>query len=146
MKDKTARIWRAFGGERDNSRQKSRFRERKVVRKPGMLPQTNLLKCTRSSWQFSFIWEAGRDVKRDLAMHVYISYLSRSVYMERRSLPGRFPSRPGKAGSRLKRNDFYHIMLTLQIVRVKSSRVETFSCKPEMISVLSRYTFRPALI
>ena len=25
----------------------------------------------------------GRDVKRDLAMHVYISYLSRSVYMER---------------------------------------------------------------
>ena len=25
---------------------------------------------------------AGRDVKRDLAMHVYISYLSRSVYME----------------------------------------------------------------
>ena len=33
----------AFGGERDNSRQKSRFRERKVARKPGMLPQTNLL-------------------------------------------------------------------------------------------------------
>ena len=36
-----------------------------------------------------FIWEAGRDVKRDLAMHVYISYiivesvsfvLSRDVY------------------------------------------------------------------
>ena len=25
----------------------------------------------------------GRDVKRDLAMHVFISYLSRSVYMER---------------------------------------------------------------
>ena len=28
---------------------KSRFRERKVARKPGMLPQTNLLKCMRSS-------------------------------------------------------------------------------------------------
>ena len=57
----------------------------------------------------------GRDVKRDLAMHVYISYLSRSVYMER-ILPGRFSSRPGKAGSRFaqpgsrqKRDNFYHI-------------------------------------
>ena len=30
----------------------------------------------------------GRDVKRDLTMHVYISYLSHSVYMERR-LPGK---------------------------------------------------------
>ena len=59
--------------------------------------------------------EAGRDVCRDLAMHVYICYLSRSVYMER-ILPGRFSSRPGKAGSRfaqpgsrLKRDNFYHI-------------------------------------
>ena len=34
----------------------------------------------------------GRDAKRDLAMHVYICYLSRSVYMER-ILPGRFSSR-----------------------------------------------------
>ena len=50
----------------------------------------------------------GRDVKRDLAMHVYICYLSRSVYMER-ILPGRFSSRPGKPGSRLKRDNFYHI-------------------------------------
>ena len=63
----------------------------------------------------------GRDVKRDLAMHVYvhvyacICYLSRSVYMER-ILPGRFSSRPGKAGSRfaqpgsrLKRDNFYRI-------------------------------------
>ena len=50
----TGRIWRAFGDERDNSRQKSRFRERKVARKPGMLPQTNLLKRMRSSWQFPF--------------------------------------------------------------------------------------------
>ena len=55
MQGKTARIWRAFGGERDNSRQKSRFRERKVARKPAMLPQTNLLKCMRSSWQFKDI-------------------------------------------------------------------------------------------
>ena len=54
MQGKTARIWRAFGGESDNSRQKSRFRERKVARKPGMLPQTNLLNCMRSSWQFPF--------------------------------------------------------------------------------------------
>ena len=62
----------------------------------------------------------GRDVKRDLAMHVYICYLSRSVYMER-ILPGRFSSRPGKAGQFLSykhsvplcRDD---IMLTLQIV------------------------------
>ena len=50
----------------------------------------------------------GRDVKRDLAMHVYICYLSRSVYMER-ILPGRFSCRPGKAGSRVKRDNFYHI-------------------------------------
>ena len=56
-----------------------------------------------------------REVKWDLAMHVYISYLSRSVYMER-ILPGRFSSRPGKAesrfaqpGSRLKRDHFYHV-------------------------------------
>ena len=47
MQGKTARIWRVFGGERDNSRQKSRFHERKVARKPGMLPQTTLLKCMR---------------------------------------------------------------------------------------------------
>ena len=40
-----------------------------------------------------------RDVKGNLAMHVYISYLSHSVYMER-FFPGRFSSRPGKAGSR----------------------------------------------
>ena len=62
-----------------------------------------------------------RDVKRGLAMHVYISYLSRSVYMER-ILPGRFSdsSCHGKTESRLKRDNFYHInthiMLTLQIV------------------------------
>ena len=50
---------------------------------------------------------------RDLAMHVYMSYLSRSVYMET-ILPGRFSSRPGKAGSRfaqpgsrLKRDSFF---------------------------------------
>ena len=54
MQGKTDRIWRAFGGERDDSRQKSRVRERKVARKPGMLPQTNLLKCMHSSWQFPF--------------------------------------------------------------------------------------------
>ena len=54
MQGKTARIWRAFGGERDHSRKKSRFRERKVAKKPGMVPQTNLLKCMRSSWQFPF--------------------------------------------------------------------------------------------
>ena len=54
IQGKTARIWRAFGGERDHYRQKSRFRERKVARKPGMLTQTNLLKCMRSSWQFPF--------------------------------------------------------------------------------------------
>ena len=37
MQGKTARIWRAIGAERDNSKQNSRFRERKVPRKPGML-------------------------------------------------------------------------------------------------------------
>ena len=58
MQGKTARIWRVFGGERDHYRQKSRFRERKVARKPGMLPQTTLLKCTRSSWQFPFEGES----------------------------------------------------------------------------------------
>ena len=54
MQGKTARIWRVFGGKRDNSRQKSRFREWKVARKPGMLTHTTLLKCMRSSWQFPF--------------------------------------------------------------------------------------------
>ena len=37
MHGKTARIWRAIGDERDNSTQNSRFCERKVARKPGML-------------------------------------------------------------------------------------------------------------
>ena len=37
----------------------------------------------------------GRDVKRDLAMHVDISYLSHSVYMEI-IWQQRFSSRPGK--------------------------------------------------
>ena len=75
----------------------------------------------------------GRDVKRDLAMHVHISYLSRSVYMERMfagtffvpSRPSGIPVRstgiPAKAGQFLSykhsvplcRDD---IMLTLQIV------------------------------
>ena len=34
---------------KEHYRQKSRFHERKVARKPAMLPQTNLLKCMRSS-------------------------------------------------------------------------------------------------
>ena len=97
----------------------------------------------------------GRDVKGDLAMHVYISYLSHSVYMER-ILSGRFSCRPGKAGSwfaqpgsRLKRDNFYHIntpsrfagtilCLLCKLSPVKSSRVETFPCKPGMKSVPSR--------
>ena len=54
MQGKTARIWRIFGGERDHYRQKSRFRERKVAIKPGILPQTTSLNCMRSSWQFPF--------------------------------------------------------------------------------------------
>ena len=67
-----------------------------------------------------------RDIKWDLAMHVYISYLSRSVYMERISsrqsgTPVRSTRTPAKAGQFLSykhsvplcRND---IMLTLQIV------------------------------
>ena len=54
----------------------------------------------------------GRDVKRDLAMHVYISYLSRSIHTEI-IFPGRFSSRSSKTisqfaqqGSRLKRDNF----------------------------------------
>ena len=43
MQGKTARIWRGFGGERDNSRQKSRFRERKVARKPGKFTRVILV-------------------------------------------------------------------------------------------------------
>ena len=39
----------------------------------------------------------GRDVCRDLAMHVDIFYLSHSVYMEI-IWQGHFSSRPGKAG------------------------------------------------
>ena len=75
----------------------------------------------------------GRDVKRDRAMHVYISYLSRSVYMERMltgtffvpfrqsGIPVRSTGIPGKAAQFLSckhsvplcRGD---MMLTLQIV------------------------------
>ena len=36
------------------AKEKRWFRGRKVARKPGMLPQTNLLKCMRSSCQFPF--------------------------------------------------------------------------------------------
>ena len=38
IEGKTVRIWRAFSSERDNSRQKSWFHERKVAEKPAMLP------------------------------------------------------------------------------------------------------------
>ena len=38
-----------------------------------------------------------RDVKRDLAMHVYLSYLSRFVHMEI-MFAGTFSSHRGKAG------------------------------------------------
>ena len=86
-------------------------------------------------------------------MHVYISYLSRSVYMER-ILPGRFSSRPGKAGQFLSykhsvplcRDD---IMLTLQIVPgeiVPGYQVGTSSCKSGMKSVLSRQTSCPVRV
>ena len=51
---------------------------------------------------------AGWDVKRDLAMHVYISYLPHTFYMEI-SLPERFLQNPVP----LYRDD---IMLTFQIV------------------------------
>ena len=95
----------------------------------------------------------GRDVKRNLFKHgkeslinVYISYFPRSVYMEI-ILPGRFSSRPGKTGSRLKWDNFYHINTPCRftgryyadfsncpagefVPRVKLSRVETFSRKP----------------
>ena len=51
----------------------------------------------------------GWDVKRDLAMHVYISYLSHSVYMEI-IWPGRFSSRLRQSGiPRIKRDNFYYI-------------------------------------
>ena len=43
-------------------------------------------------------------------MHAYISYLSRSVYMERI-----LPSRPGKAGSRIAQPG-YRLKRDLQIV------------------------------
>ena len=80
----------------------------------------------------------GQDVKRDLAMHVYLSYSSHSVYMERMfAVPGRLSSHPGKAGSGKNRTIFFmktlrhDIMLTCKLSIVKSSRnrpVETFSC------------------
>ena len=54
MQGKTAHIWRVFDGERDHYKQKSRFLEQKVARKPGILPETTLLKYMRSSWQFPF--------------------------------------------------------------------------------------------
>ena len=72
MQGKTARIWRVFGGERDNSRQKSRFRERKVARKRGMLPQTNLLKSMRSSWQFPFKYFLIILIKDGSLNHYYV--------------------------------------------------------------------------
>ena len=76
----------------------------------------------------------GRGVKQNLAMHVYISYFFSSVYMERIFL-GRFSPRPGKSA-----DNFYHINTPSRFVgtilcwvwklsQVKSSRLETFSCK-----------------
>ena len=66
----------------------------------------------------------GRDLKRDLAMHVYISYMSRSVYMERMFIP----SRPGKAGSQfaqpLRPTLLGRYYADFANYRVKSSRVE----------------------
>ena len=107
-----------------------------------------ILTCTLPGYlRLKILHSAERDVKRDLAMHVYISYLSRYVYVEN-ILPGRFSSRPGKAGSgfaqrgfRLKRDNFYNINTPSRFAGtilcwlwklslVKSSRVETFSCKP----------------
>ena len=95
----------------------------------------------------------GRDVKRDLAMHLYISYLSHSVCMER-ILPGRFSSHPAK------RDNFYHISTTssfagtilcwlYKLSRVKSSREETFLCntrdwkRPLPANVPNRQTSPP---
>ena len=61
----------------------------------------------------------GRDVKRDLALHVDISYMSHSVYMEI-IWPERFSSRPGKAGQFLSQKHSVQlcrddIMLTLHM-------------------------------
>ena len=61
----------------------------------------------------------GRDVKRDLAMHVDISHLSHSVYMEI-IWQERFSSRPGKAGQFLSHKHSVQlcgddIMLTLHM-------------------------------
>ena len=76
-----------------------------------------------------------RDVKRDLAMHVYLSYLSRFVHMEI-MFAGTFSSHRGKAGSRFihstgirqQRDNFYHVFITptifcwlCELSRVKSS-------------------------
>ena len=63
-----------------------------------------------------------------------------------KSRPGKAGSRFAKPGSRLKRDNFYHIntpsrfagtilCLLCKLSRVKSSRVEIFSCKPGMFSL-----------
>ena len=94
---------------------------------------------------------AGTDVKRDLAMRLYFCPVPFTWKNFARSffVPSRQSGIPVKAGQflsykhsvQLCRDD---IMLTLQIKsRVKSSRVETFSCKPGVKSVPSRQTSRP---
>ena len=92
-----------------------------------------------------------RDVKRDLAMRLYFCPVPFTWKNFARTffVPSRQSGIPVKAGQflsykhsvQLCRDD---IMLTLQIKsRVKSSRVETFSCKPGVKSVPSRQTSRP---
>ena len=100
----------------------------------------------------------GRDVKRDLAMYVYIYLLFVPFRLYGNNFDGTFfiPSRqsgiPAKAGQFLSYKHSVplcrdNIMLTLQIVpgEIVPGEIETFSCKPEMKSVSSRETARPAL-
>ena len=108
------------------------------------------------------IWEARRDVCRDGTLNGIspcnnICHIHHVVLIWK-CLPGRFSLRPGKAGSRfaqlgsrLKRDNFYHVntpsrfagTILCKLSRVKSSQVETFSCKPGMKNVSSRQTSHP---
>ena len=58
----------------------------------------------------------GRGVKRNLAMHVYISYFFSSIYMERIFL-GRFSSHSCKAGSQQKSAQFLAYKHTVPLCR-----------------------------
>ena len=106
----------------------------------------------------------GRDVKQDLAMHVYTVYLlfvafclygknfsgTFFVLSRQSGIPVRSTGIPAKAGQFLSYKHSVplcrdNIMWVCKLSRGKSSRLETFSCKPGLKNVPSRLPYKQPL-